>query len=66
MEIMESGARRTHISQQFHHGILGSPRHSASCTDRTAFDEAVDDSGAGLGVQAVHIDYYAKAALGCQ
>lgn len=66
MEIMERGASRSHVRQQLHNRILSRSRHPACCSNGAAFDKAPDDLRSGLGVQAVHIDYYAKAALGCQ
>ena len=57
---------RAEVGKQLEYRSLGRPRHAAGCPDRAAFDEAVNDSGTGIGIQAVHIDYYAKAALVCQ
>jgi hypothetical protein len=66
VKIMVCGASRSHVRQQFHNRILSGSRHSASGTDRAAFNQTADDLRSGLGVQAIHTDYYAKAALECQ
>jgi hypothetical protein len=64
--IVECGAHCSHIRQQLYNCVLGRSRHPARRTNRAAFDQASGDLRSGLGVQAVHINYYAKAALECQ
>jgi len=64
--IVEGRASCAHVRKQLYHRILGRSRHSASRTDRATFNQAADNLCSRLGVQAIHNDYYAKAALECQ
>ena len=66
VEIVEGSAGSTHIRKELGNGILCCSGHSASRPYAATFNEAADDLGAGLGVQTVHTDHYAIAALACQ
>ena len=66
MEIVEGGAGGSHIREELCDRILGRSGHSASRSDAATFDEAADDLRSGFGVQTVHTDHYAIAALACQ
>jgi hypothetical protein len=66
MLVMVGSAGRAHVCYQLNYSILRRSRHAASGANRAAFNQAANDLCSGLGVQAVHIDYYAKAALECQ
>jgi hypothetical protein len=64
--VMVLGADFPDVGKELGDRVLCGSRHSTSSADRAAFNEAADDLSAGSGVQAVHVGYYAEAALACQ
>jgi hypothetical protein len=63
---MVRGAGAAKITQQLGNCVLGSTCHPNRGANRAALNQAIDNLGAGFGVQAVHNDSYTKAALACQ
>jgi hypothetical protein len=64
--IMITRTRAAKIGKQFNDCVLACARHPNSGANGTTFDEAANNLGAGLGVEAIHTDSYTKAALACQ
>jgi hypothetical protein len=64
--IVISGTGATDLSKQLGNCVLRRSGHADSGANRAAFDEAINHSGAGFGIKAIHIDSYTIAALACQ
>lgn len=57
------GAHLAHFHQEAHDRLFGNAGHAHSGTNRTTFDQAVDDLRTSGTIQPPHVPDHAKAAL---